>query len=323
MHSSLKVFKHFFILFFKGIFVGAVDVLPGISGGTIALALGIYHELIYTINRLSLNSLGLLFKGRFSKFWVHINCNFLIPFVLGVLVGIFTLARTIEWLFSHYTVFLWSFFMGLLIISIYYLLRDIKLKRKVLIQLIIAAAFSFGISCLGSVDGNTHYLYIFFCGSVGIIAMILPGISGALILIILGVYPTLIEQVNRFSLYFLQFNNPEFIGSIITLSIFVAGVLVGIKTFARLLDYLFRRYASSCYAILVGIMIGVLYRIWPWQNDSSMSGNNTISQLVWPGQYQDDPNLIAAILLFLFGIIIMVILEKLGFISSKQSYGQQ
>ncbi|MCY4215998.1 MAG: DUF368 domain-containing protein [Flavobacteriaceae bacterium] len=316
----MKAVVQFFSLLVKGVFVGAIDVLPGISGGTIALAFGIYNDLIHSINQLKIKSFRFILTGRFQKFWNQSKGNFLVPFFTGVLIGIFTLAKTIEWLFDHYSIFIWSFFGGLLIFSIYYLIKQIKFSVKAFFQLLMAAIISFGISCLGSFDGSPHYLYLFFCGAIGIIAMVLPGISGALILIILGVYPLLIERLNDLSTYFLQFNNPLFIDSLLVLSIFLAGVLVGLKTFVRLLDYLFERYRSTSYAILVGIMIGVLYRIWPWQNIDKDEVIGNLSQLVWPNQYHHQAHLLGAIIVFIVGISIMVLLKKCGFISFKQSH---
>ncbi|MCY4161505.1 MAG: DUF368 domain-containing protein [Flavobacteriaceae bacterium] len=314
----MKAVKQFFSLFIKGVFVGAVDVLPGVSGGTIALAFGIYNDLIHSIHQFNIKSLGFILNKDFKTFWNQSNGNFLLPFFSGVLIGIFVLARTIEWLFDHYSVFLWSFFWGLLVFSIYYLIKQIKFSIKIFLHLFFAAGLSFGISCIGPIDGSSHYLYLFLCGAIGIVAMVLPGISGALILIILGVYPLLIERVNHFSMYFLQFNNPLFNDSLLVLSIFLAGVLVGLKIFVRLLDYLFQRYQSSSYAVLVGIIIGVLYKIWPWQNhptDHELTGR--LHQLAWPHQYQDQAHLLGAIILFILGLSIMVLLKKTGFISFK------
>lgn len=314
----MKTVAQFFSLLVKGVFVGAVDVLPGISGGTIALAFGIYNDLIHSINQLKIKSIGSIVTGKFQKFWNESNGTFLVPFFSGVLIGIFALARVIEWLFDHYSVFIWSFFLGLLFFSIYHLMKQIRLSTKSFFQLFVAAGLSFGVSCLGPIDGNPHYAYLFFCGAIGIVAMVLPGISGALILIILGVYPLIIERVNHFSTYFLQFDNPLFIDSLLVLSIFLVGVLVGLKTFVGLLDYLFHRYQSTSYVVLVGIMIGVLYRIWPWQNNTDNNeviGN--LYQLVWPHQYQDQAHLLGAIILFIMGIFIMGLLKKYGFISFK------
>ncbi len=317
----MRAVVEFFSLLAKGVFVGAVDVLPGISGGTIALVFGIYNDLIRSINQLKLKSIRFILTGRFKTFWSESNGHFLVPFFTGVLIGIFALAKTIGWLFDHYSIFIWSFFWGLLIFSIYYMIKQIRFSLKIFFQLLIAAIISFGISCLGAIDGSPHYLYLFFCGAIGIVAMVLPGISGALIFIILGVYPLLIERLNDLMTYFLQFNNPLFIDSLLILSIFLAGVLVGLKTFVRLLDYLFEQYLSTSYAVLVGIMIGVLYRIWPWQNivdENKVIGS--LSQLVWPNQYHDQAHLLGAIIVFIAGIGIMILLKQCGFISFKQSH---
>lgn len=321
--ADLKIAIRYLLLAIKGLFVGAVDVLPGISGGTIALILGVYSELIHSINSISLSSLQILRKKGIVTFWQSINGNFLLPFFTGMLIGILALARIIEWLFEEYPVLLWSFFLGLLLMSIFYLLRGVKINSLIVFQLVLSAIITLYLNTLGVVNSVDNYLYIFFCGSIGIIAMILPGISGAYILILLGIYTEVIEHINQFTNYFLMFSNPLFVESLTVLLIFLAGVIVGIKLFARLFSTMLKKYPNSSYAILTGVMVGVLHRIWPWQNQVAvLDADSFKTQLVWPLQYDSEPQLLGAILLFLFGFSFIIILQNQKLISLKTIDGK-
>lgn len=309
--ADLKIAIRYLLLAIKGLFVGAVDVLPGISGGTIALILGVYSELIHSINSVSLSSLQIFKKKGVITFWKSINGNFLLPFFTGMIVGILALARIIEWLFEEYPVLLWSFFLGLLLMSVFYLLKGVKINSLIVFQLVLSTIITLYLNTLGIANSVDSYLYIFFCGSIGIIAMILPGISGAYILILLGIYTYIIEHINQFTNHFLMFSNPLFVESLTVLLIFLAGVIIGLKLFARLFSTMLKKYPNTSYAILTGVMIGVLYRIWPWQNQiPTLDTDNFKAQLVWPSQYDSEPQILGAILLFLCGFSFIIILQN-------------
>ena len=219
----------YLILFLKGIVMGASDLIPGISGGTIALITGIYKELLESINALSLKNLKKIITNN-ENFWKDINGPFLLPLFSGITISILFFSRYIEFLIKEETIALWSFFFGLLIASIIFLIRkELSFKFNSLIYISLGIITSYFISQLSIFSNNIPLWYIFLAGFVGVSAMILPGLSGAYILLIMGVYQTILTNIRIAQDLIYNFDQQQFNKVSVVLIIFMLGVLIGIK----------------------------------------------------------------------------------------------
>jgi len=249
---SSQSYLNFIILAIKGFLMGAANVIPGVSGGTMALILGIYEELINAIRSINLKFLRLITNFNIKEAITCVSWQFLVPVVLGVLLATFSLAEVLGWLLDSYPVIVWSFFFGLILSSVITVSRVIKQWRIPTIVAIavgtIAAYFLFGVIPVATPNAPW---FIFASGFIAICAMILPGISGAYILVLLGKYHYILEALN----------NKDFF----TLFIIASGALVGLISFAQVLGWLLKRYHDLTMAILIGLMLGSLRKIWPWK----------------------------------------------------------
>ncbi|MCT7904285.1 Domain of uncharacterised function (DUF368) [Candidatus Ornithobacterium hominis] len=248
--------KHLWI-YLKGIAMGAADVVPGVSGGTIAFITGIYDNLLSSISNINLELIKTLQKEGFAKAWEKINGNFLIVLLAGIATSILSLAKLITYLMHHYPIQLWSFFFGLIVASIFYVAKEITRWRWVeFIMLFLGAAFIFWISILPPLASNDNHIYLFFAGAIAACAMILPGISGSFILLILGAYSIIIAGIADRNL--------------LLLTIVALGAITGLLAFSKLLNYLLAQFHDSFIAVLVGFLIGSLWKIWPWKVDEQI-----------------------------------------------------
>ena len=292
--------------------MGASDLIPGISGGTIALITGIYKELLESINALSLKNLKKIIINN-ENFWKDINGPFLLPLFSGITISILFFSRYIEFLIKEETIALWSFFFGLLVASIIFLIRkELSFKFNSLIYISLGIITSYFISQLSIFSNNIPLWYIFLAGFIGVSAMILPGLSGAYILLIMGVYQTILTNIRIAQDLIYNFDQQQFNKVSVVLIIFMLGVLIGIKVFARFLTWLLKLYPNNTIAVLIGLMIGSIYKIWPWQNLSNEK-NILITQTspVLPQNFEgEDSQLINGILFMLFGFIFIFFLEK-------------
>jgi len=288
--------------------MGAADVVPGVSGGTIAFISGIYDELINSLKSFDRESLKLLFNLKFRSLWKKINGTFLLAVFSGILISIFSLARLLEYLMGSYPVFIWSFFFGLILASAIIILRKInKWGWKNILALIFGTAVMFVISTFSPAETTEAYWFIFISGAIAVCAMILPGISGAFILLILGKYQFILGAVSSFD--------------IPVLIIFGSGVITGLISFANLLSWLLGNYRDTTISVLAGFLIGSLNKIWPWKENIStrISSDGHIVPLVqkniFPGEYLsvtgEDPYLLHASVLILIGIFLVLVLERL------------
>ena len=298
-------FVDYFILVFKGIAMGAADVVPGVSGGTIAFISGVYEELIATLNAINLNSLKTLKSQGVSATWKNINGNFLLALFGGILLSILTLSKLVAWLLLEEPVLLWAFFFGLVLASIIFVLKKInQWNSAVFLGLILGGVFAYQLTQLNALGNSDSNWYLFLSGAIAICAMILPGISGAFILVILGSYANVLQALND-----------KDIGKI---TIFMTGALIGILSFSRLLKWLFKRFKNVTLAVLTGFMIGALSKIWPWKKILSFRENSEgISvplkeQCIAPFSFDGDPQILSAIGLMLFGFLMIFFLEKIG-----------
>jgi len=247
-----RTLSDYLILGIKGFCMGAANVIPGVSGGTMALILGIYEELIHAIHSLNLRFLRLITLLKVREALSSVSWPFLLPVGLGILLATLSLAKALSWLLASYPVIVWSFFFGLILSSVYTVskvLRQWRISTFIAIGLgAVAAYFLFD---LVPVATPNAIWFIFLSGYLAICAMILPGISGAYILVLLGKYHYILEAIN----------NRDF-G---TLLILIAGALVGLLTFVRVIGWLLKRHHDLTMAILIGLMLGSLRKIWPWR----------------------------------------------------------
>ena len=233
--------------------MGAADVVPGVSGGTIAFVTGIYEELINSIKSINLKAVKLLLGFKIAEFWKTINGSFLLSIVLGIGISIFSLAKGFEYLLNHYPVLMWSFFFGLIIASTVYVTKTIRKWNAVTIFSGIAGILiAYSITVISPAEANITYRFIFLSGAIAICAMILPGISGSFILVLMGMYKFILEAVSNLQ-----------IAVILT---FMAGAATGIIAFSNVLSWLLKKYHNQTIALLSGFMVGSLNKIWPWKN---------------------------------------------------------
>jgi putative membrane protein len=253
-------------LFLKGMAMGAADSVPGISGGTIAFISGIYEELINSIQSINLQALMCLFQKGPTAAWQKVNGNFLLTLVAGIFLSLILFANTVTFLLESYPRFLMSFFVGLILASSWFIFSEIKrMHAGILLLVLLGSALSIGLSLLPEVSREPSLLYLFFCGAIAICAMILPGISGAFILILLGVYSDVLEAVTTFD--------------ILTLGVFMLGCGSGLIVFSNFLAYLFSHYRIHTLAFLLGVLLGSLYTIWPGRVEE-LESTQSINQLL-------------------------------------------
>ena len=268
----------------KGICMGAADVVPGVSGGTIAFMTGIYEELISSINSINMEALRLLFTGKFKTFWKYINGTFLISLALGILISVFSLAKLMQFLLSDYPIRTWAFFFGLIVASSIFILRGVKSwKIKDVIITLIGVVLGVTVCTLSPTQTPDNIWFIFICGAIAICAMILPGISGSFILLILGKYDFMMSAIA-------EMNIPVLI-------VFALGAATGILAFAKFLNWLLSKYHRATLLTLAGFIIGSLVKVWPWGNISA-----DIVDLHIPG----------AILFALIGFALVTSIEIIG-----------
>lgn len=294
--------------------MGTADLMPGVSGGTIALILGVYKELIQSINSINLKSIKSLKKEGVKSFWNKINGSFLTTLFLGILTAVFCFSFAIDWLITHHPIPLWSFFLGLLLASIFILKNALNQWGVAnLILMLSSAALSFFITQITPNEGEIGLFYLFISGFFGIIAMILPGISGAYILLILGAYTTVIGLIKNAVTGLSSMNFDLLIPTVGQLLVFALGILLGLRIFASVLKWLFDKEHDKTMAVLIGLMIGALHKIWPWQKEFQWvvgESTKTFSTPISPFEYQENPQLPLAVILFLIGLSMVWILER-------------
>jgi len=307
---------YYLILYLKGMLMGAADLVPGVSGGTIALITGIYKELLESINSLSLDKLRLLRKEKIKVVWKKINGPFLLTVFGGILSSILLLSRILEWLIENEPLALWSFFFGLLVASILYLVKsELSLSILNILYLAVGAVISYLVTQLNSGENQSNLWYLFLSGFIGISAMILPGLSGAFILVIMGVYQTILSNVRVAQDLVVNFDKTQFVQTASILGVFILGIFVGLKVFSKILSWLLKRYPERSIAVLIGLMIGALHKVWPWQNTLTNSIKETYAVL--PKQYNDDPQIFSAIVWMLIGFGILFAIERSKTLLSK------
>lgn len=278
--------------------MGAADVVPGVSGGTIAFITGIYDELIESIRACNLHALRLWRSEGVSVAWQYIHGNFLLSLLLGIAVSIFSLARLVSYALEFYPIPLFSLFFGLVLASALVVFRHIPQRQPGhYLWLILGCGFALFLGELRPAEMQVNQLTVFLAGSIAICAMILPGISGSFILLLLGMYTPVIHAIKTLDFSLLAF--------------FAAGCGCGLLLFVRFLSWLMHRHREPLLACLSGILLGSLSIIWPWKIPSGTALNTNSS----PWQYADilgSPMLGPAVLLALGGALLVLLVEKQG-----------
>lgn len=264
--------------------MGAADTVPGVSGGTIAFITGIYEELITTLGKIDISLLRVWKQEGFSPMWKKLNGNFLVALLSGVGFSIFTLMRLARYLLENHPLAVWAFFFGLVLASIGYVAKQIKKwNGATLTALILSAVAAYFVTSFPALSNTDHsYPFLFMAGAIAVCAMILPGISGAYILLLLGAYEEITRAVSDFEIKKLLVTG--------------AGIIVGIMSFSRLLKWLFSKYEQITLAALTGFIAGSLNKIWPWKKvvDYQVIDNQLqilSEKSVWPGNYSGYPSL--------------------------------
>ena len=244
--------SRYIVLALKGCAMGMADVVPGVSGGTIAFISGIYEELLDSIRSVNLTALKLLAKGRLAEFWRHINGRFLLPVLLGIAIAIFSLARLMTYLLANHPIAIWSFFFGLIVASALLVAQQIgRWDWRTGLSFVIGAAAAWWITVATPAETPDDWWFVLLSGAIAICAMILPGISGAFILLLLGKYQYIMQAVG-------DLNIP-------VMAVFVVGALAGIISFSHLLSWLLKHWHDLTVAVLMGFMVGSLNKVWPWK----------------------------------------------------------
>ena len=287
--------------------MGVADVIPGVSGGTIAFITGIYDELIGSIRSINLDLLRKLLKGEFSEFWKSLNGNFLLSVLAGIATSLFSLASLMSWLLESYPVPVWSFFFGLILISAPLIFREIpQWKISTYLSLVAGVILAYIITILTPAETPVNLPFIFFCGALAICAMILPGISGAFILLLIGKYQYMIDSLRTLN--------------IPVILVFVAGCAIGLTAFSHVLNWLLKKYRPVTLAMLAGFMLGSLNKVWPWKEvtewrlDHEGKEVPAFDRNILPGNYQEltgnSPQLIQAAIFCISGILLVVAIER-------------
>ena len=271
--------KKYLLTAVKGAAMGAADVIPGVSGGTIAFMTGIYSELVESIHNIDTQAIKLFFTGRFKEFWKHINGAFLLSVMLGILVSVFSLAKLMTFLLENHPVQTWAFFFGLIVASSIFILRGIDgWKIKDIVLTVLGVGLGAVVCTLTPTQTPDGLWFIFLCGAVAICAMILPGISGSFILLILGKYDYVLGAVAGLT----SFGKAEEVTAglatgamswgqcLLTLCVFAVGAAIGIVLFSKFLNWLLARWNRETTLVLAGFIIGSLVKVWPWHGGNDM-----------------------------------------------------
>lgn len=326
----MRKLKDYLLVSVKGACMGAADVIPGVSGGTIAFIMGIYDEFVASIASINAEAVRLLFKGQFKAFWKHINGTFLLSLVAGIGVSVIALAGLMQMLLNNYPIQTWAFFFGLIVASSIFILRGISGWRLKEAGFLVGGIILGAVVCTLSPTQTPDALwFIFLSGAIAICAMILPGISGSFILLILGKYQYIMSAISGLV------SGENFGSNLLILTIFLIGAVCGILAFSKLLHWLLARWNKETLIILAGFIIGSLVKVWPWSNMAAIVCSQfpevedigrsyspeLFEELV--GQYaaSADMHIGAAILFALLGFFLVTGIEIAGKRISQKNQG--
>ncbi len=304
--------------------MGAADVVPGVSGGTIAFISGIYKELIDTINKVDFSFFSTWKKAGFSEAWHQINGSFLVALLAGIALSILSLSKLITHLLATQPILVWSFFFGLVVASIYFVGKQISaFSIPVILSFLSGTFISYYITIATAVSSPDSFFYLFLSGFIAIVAMILPGVSGAFILLLMGSYGVVMETINQFRESLLPFNGVALSQALLKLGTFALGALLGLKLFSKILHWMFHNYRNGTLALLTGFMLGSLNKVWPWKKVLETRKNSHgvevpfLEQSVLPASYEGDTLFGMAVILMVIGFLTIFSIEKIALKFSK------
>lgn len=302
---------HIFI-FLKGMAMGIAEVIPGVSGGTIAFITGIYEKLLDSIKAINPSLITTLKNDGIKGVWEAVNGNFLITLFAGMGVSIVLFAGLITGLMETNKELLWAFFFGLIVASAIFIGKQIKSWNfSIGGLLLLGLAISYYITTAVPAQGSDALWLVFLSGSIAISAMILPGISGSFILLLMGMYQIVLPTLS-------EFIETQSMDSFIIVAVFGAGCLVGLLTFANVFSWTFKKYREQTLAILTGFMIGSLNKVWPWRNILETRINSKGEEVpfrdlsVLPASYEGEPMILGVIVLMIVGAVAVFALERFG-----------
>ena len=291
--------KEYIIVFIKAFCMGIADIIPGVSGGTIALITGIFERLINSIKSFGLSSVRLLIKGKLKEFARVTDLYFLIALFAGVILAIVLLARIFDFLFSQYPVYIWAFFFGLILASVYFVGKTVdKWSISVSISFVIGTTLAVMFTFLTPATQNDNFFYLMICGVVAVCSMILPGLSGSFVLILLGNYQLVaIDAINNRDLEILL---PVLLGAV-----------GGLVAFSHILSWVFKRYKDQTIATLTGFILGSLGVIWPWKSPIEQMFGDKL-KVVGYDYFLPELNteFFIALLIIIVGIVSIWIMER-------------
>jgi putative membrane protein len=303
-----RTIKDYLLISLKGIGMGAADVVPGVSGGTIAFITGIYEELINSIKSVNFKTLKLLFTGKLRAFWQGINGNFLLALVSGIFISVLSLAKLLQYLLEHQPVLIWSFFFGLIVASSVFVAKKVHhWNVSTILPMLAGGIIAYYITIVSPAEAHISYPFIFLSGAIAICAMILPGISGSFILLLMGMYKFILDSVTNLR--------------ILVVLTFLSGAAIGLVLFSNFLSWLLRKYHSQTVAMLTGFMVGSLNKVWPWKEVTKTFTDRhgvvkTLEEIsVLPGRYEqvtgNEAYLGWAIALAVVGFVLIWFVEKI------------
>ena len=306
----MKKLKDYLLLYLKGIAMGSADVVPGVSGGTIAFITGIYETLLNSIKAIDREALVYLGSFDVKGFWKHVNGSFLITLAFGIATSVLSLAKIITDLLASHPIQLWSFFFGLIIISALIILREIKkCSFSIMLAILVGVVVAYYITSATPAETPEASWFLFIAGAFAICATILPGISGSFILLLFGKYEYVLTAIKEMSIMDLLF--------------FGLGCIFGILSFARLVSWLFKKYHDITIGVLIGFMIGSLNKVWPWKEtvETFLDRHNEIKPLyqvnILPNQYLsksgEEPFFIQAIGFAAVGFLVVLLIDRVAF----------
>jgi len=306
--------REFIINIVKGILIGIANIIPGLSGSTLALILGIYEKMITILTKVDLQLFQLIKGLNFKAIKKHISLKFLAPIMIGIMISFVSLAHLLQYLFNHFAIYTWSYFFGIILASIFYVSKYTNKWRKTEFLY-----FTFGLMVSlilflldPNMQENRNLFFVFVCGVIGVAGMLLPGLSGSYLLVLLGNYKLLISDTLHYLTEPAYYNNDEFYMYLNLFVIFLLGHICGLLLFSRLIKWLITNHKNITFAMLTGFITGSLLSIWPWKKPSII--NDSSSSLFQQIGCPDFNNItdLYAIIIILLGAITIVIIEKLA-----------
>lgn len=298
--------KHYLMVFIKGMAMGAADIVPGVSGGTVAFITGVYEELINSLKKMTPASLALWYREGFVAFWKHINGFFLLSLFCGILISVLSLANVVIWCLANHPLLVWGFFFGMVLASTIYIARPLPFRNPLILALfVVGVLISVGISLIRPAELPGEWWVVFLAGSIAICAMLLPGTSGSFMLVLMGLYGFILQSLVDFNL--------------LILFSFAAGCATGLLMFSHLLSWLLRNHHDVTLALMTGFLLGSLNIIWPWKHvlETAMDRHGKVipvrQENVMPDQFLSltgtDPQIVGVISITIFGFLLVFALE--------------